>query len=841
MQYGLTLLPLPFFCVAAMTAYAQEPTLHLDADAGYFKSNGLDVVVFSSWYDGYFGDEKVSGVELIHHDVRTATNGDVRLSTSPEQWDPVPEFRGATIDTAAHRIVASLAYSDYDFEYRIVVEPQGDGFLMSVELDEPLPESLQGQAGLNLEFLPAAYFGKSYLADDQSGLVPRHPIGPMEPVRDVHLGLSSPVNTWNTAQPMPLAEGNTLILAPEDPERRVTIDGRGALLSLYDGRNKAQNGWFVVRSLLPRGESGRVIEWLVTPHRIPGWTRPPVIAHSQAGYYPHQTKMAVIETGSRMEGSVRLLQIMPDGRREVRKSDSTTSWGKYLRYHYSTFDFSDITTPGLYVIELDEVTTGPFRIAEDVYGPPIWSSTLDTFMPVQMDHMFVNDRYRVWHGPGHLDDALQAPTDHLHFDLYKQGPTTDTQYEPFEHIPGLNGGGWHDAGDYDIRTQSQYATVSDLVLAYETFGIDWDETTVEPENRYVDLRRPDGVPDAIQQIKHGTLQLLAHYRAVGHAINGIIVPTLAQYTHLGDAMTMTDNLIYDPSLDSLEVDGNRSGRPDDRWAFTNKSTPLDYGSIAALAAASRALRGFDDDLAREAFETAVRVWDEEAARDDPIPFQFGNTTGGPLFVEELKATVELLITTQGEQKYADRLAEMWPEMEERFMWISTLAVRAMPYMDEAYRQHVEAAVRAAAEQVEAVASENPFGVPITTGGWGGSGAVLRFGMNSYILHKAFPDLVSGEHTLRALNYVLGTHPASNISMVSGIGGRSHTAAYGANRADYSFIPGGIVPGIVIIPPDFPEMKTDWPFLWYEGEYVITLAPLYIFVANAANDIVRSLP
>ncbi len=51
-------------------------------------------------------------------------------------------------------------------------------------------------------------------------------------------------------------------------------------------------------------------------------------------------------------------------------------------------------------------------------------------------------------------------------------------------------------------------------------------------------------------------------------------------------------------------------------------------------------------------------------------------------------------------------------------------------------------------------------------------------------------------------------------------------AYGNNRADYSFIPGGVVPGIVIVRPDFPELKEDWPFLWFENEYVIGAAAVY---------------
>jgi hypothetical protein len=65
-------------------------------------------------------------------------------------------------------------------------------------------------------------------------------------------------------------------------------------------------------------------------------------------------------------------------------------------------------------------------------------------------------------------------------------------------------------------------------------------------------------------------------------------------------------------------------------------------------------------------------------------------------------------------------------------------------------------------------------------------------------------------------------------------------AYGMNRADYSFIAGGIVPGVLIIKPDFPENKEDWPFLWGENEYVVNVAAAYIFLANAAHELVRNV-
>ena len=68
-----------------------EEALELN-DLDYYEATGVNVIVFSNWYDGLFSDSKISGIELIHHGVRTATNGDVRLHATPEQWDRIPEF-----------------------------------------------------------------------------------------------------------------------------------------------------------------------------------------------------------------------------------------------------------------------------------------------------------------------------------------------------------------------------------------------------------------------------------------------------------------------------------------------------------------------------------------------------------------------------------------------------------------------------------------------------------------------------------------------------------------------------------------------------------------------------
>ena len=145
-----------------------------------------------------------------------------------------------------------------------------------------------------------------------------------------------------------------------------------------------------------------------------------------------------------------------------------------------------------------------------------------------MDHIKVRELYRVWHGVSHMDDARQAPLNHVDFDGYSQGATTDSPFAPGEHIPGLNIGGWYDAGDYDIRTESQDEVIRDLVDAREIFHADWDNDTVDETARLVQIHKPDGVPDVVEQVKHGVLQLLAQQREIGHAIPGIIEPTLQE-------------------------------------------------------------------------------------------------------------------------------------------------------------------------------------------------------------------------------------------------------------------------------------------------------------------------
>jgi hypothetical protein len=823
----------------ASTLHAESSSLALHPQ-GYLDQHGLSVLVFSSEYDGLFFDEKTAGIQLVHHGVRTATGGAVRINPTPEQWDPIPKVVGRTVDKETNAITVLLRYEEYGFDSRLVVSPAPGGFSIAAHLDKPVPEKLEGRAGLNLEFVPASYFGRTYLADGAPGLFPLHPAGPVG-VRPAATRLRQFAGheTFDDhgrgeyLEVEPIATGKTLVLAPDSPDRHVTIAATaGGPLQLLDGRNVAQNGWFVVRSLLPAKATGKVAEWLVTPHLVPGWKRAPIVGFSQAGYLPKQKKVAVVEldpTDTPL-ATASVVEVRPDGTSVERLAARVEPWGRWMRQAYATFDFSSIETPGLYFLRYGDQRTETFPIGPDVYAK-LWHPTLDVFFPVQMDHMLVNEAYRVWHGAPHLDDARQAPVNHQHFDGYSMGPTTETKYAPGERIPGLDMGGWFDAGDFDIQSGSHAQSVLSMVEAWELFRPTRDQTLVDQAARFVDIHHPDGRPDLLQQVQHGILALVAQHRAFGRAIRGIVDGRLHQYHHLGDASTQTDNLVYDPSLAPGQRTPERSGTPDDRWAFTARTPATNLMSVAALAAASRVLRGHDDALAEECLAHARRAWDEEK---NAAPTQDKSWESRFRAGAEMSAALQLFITTK-DKAYGDRYqALLWPALDAAPQFSMGDALRARPHFDAAFGKRLEPYVAKYAAGLATLAKQNPWGVPVGMGGWAGNGGVMGHAITAWHAHRAYPALVSAGHAYAGLEYILGRHPYSNVSFVSAVGARSKRHAYGNNRADFGFIAGGVVPGVLVLKPDLPEHQEEWPFLWGENEYTIGAAASWLLLASMAG-------
>ena len=327
-KFGLVVLAL-VLCGSVLAA-----DLHLNS-LDYFEAQGLSVLAYQNTFHEVFRDQKLSGIEIILHGERIATDGEVRLQPTPEQWDSVPKFTERRHGAVPDQLIAYSGYPDLSLSYRLEITAEGQGFRVAVHLDHPLPAALAGKAGFNLDFLPTAYFGKSYMFDDAFGVFPRHPNGPMQ--RDAS-GL---------AEPLPLGSGHRIVLAPEDPMTRVSISSDSGELMLFDARNRAQNGWFVVRGLLPADRTENALVWHIRPNVIPGWIRPPVVSYNQVGYTPQRSKIALLEFDPLYDPppTARILRLTPAGDYQQVFQSAIKPWGKWLRYQYASFDFSQVTNP----------------------------------------------------------------------------------------------------------------------------------------------------------------------------------------------------------------------------------------------------------------------------------------------------------------------------------------------------------------------------------------------------------------------------------------------------------------------------------------------------------------
>ncbi len=793
------------------TTALQAQNLQLN-DREYFECQGVNVLVFSNSFNGGFNDEKNSGIEIIHHGVRTVQGGAVRLNNTPEQWDLVPTMTNRKVDKEAGTIEVTMRYNDYDFESRAVVTAKGKAVEIAVWLDKPVPEKLAGEAGFNLEFLPSQYWLKTYTMDGRLGRLPRYATSQTvtrpnseKPRQFKGFKTYDDRGTERFVDPLPIETGHRLSLATDDPSRLVTITCDDAELRLFDGRMLAQNGWFVVRSVLPKGKTGKVLTWTVEPHAIPGWIREPNIGFSQVGYIPEQPKVAVIELDKNDTplADAALMRLQPDGTTTEAFRSKLTTWGPYFKYNYVKFDFSSVREPGVYYIQYGKTRTNDFLIDEHVYDK-ITDATTDVWVPIHMNHMYVTEGYRTWHGEPFKEGYLQAPESD-HFDLHRQGAQTETKYKPLELIPGLNVGGFFDAGDFDIETGSNISVVQNFIRTWELFHPQRDETFVSQQQRYVELHRPDGVPDILQFIEHGTLNLVAQAEQIGHMASTLSNSVLDNYHHLGDAASITDGLHYDPSLKPYEVsaDGKRSGTPDDMWAFTNRNPSLDLQAAGVFTSAARVLRGYNDALADRAQKQADRLRKEaeqlQANRRRPRGRQNNNRQGSG----DLQAALD-----------------------------------SIPMKDAAYRESLVPRVREFADYIKSFDTQNPYGVPIGLGNWAGVNAVLNFGITVNYAHIYFPDIISKAEVYRVANWLYGCHPYHNYSFVAVVGAaRPKQVFYGNNRADFSFIPGNVAPGLLFRKPDHFENYDDWPFLWGQNEGTIAGNTQYIIFSSSLRNIV----
>ena len=86
----------------------QDQEFKLNTTSGYFQNKGVDIMAF----DDIYPEGHQSGVSIIMHGNRIATNGDIRFEQTPGQWQPVPKQGKRELDEESNSIITTLSFPD---------------------------------------------------------------------------------------------------------------------------------------------------------------------------------------------------------------------------------------------------------------------------------------------------------------------------------------------------------------------------------------------------------------------------------------------------------------------------------------------------------------------------------------------------------------------------------------------------------------------------------------------------------------------------------------------------------------------------------------------------------
>lgn len=627
-----------------------------------------------------------------------------------------------------------------------------------------------------------------------------------------------------------IAEGfSELQLLPDDPTRNLTIRSAGGI-GLYDEREWGGQSYMVAVKV-PPGES---IHFTLTPPPVDPGPNPPAVRYSHAGYLPQGIKQAILEIDWRdtyPNLSASLERKTPSGAETVLQGQFVPAMQDFWK-QFAVFDFSTVAEPGEYRIVWAGGTTNWFPISQDIFKNR-WQNTLDVFLPFQMSHAAVDLGNGLFHGASTLDDAVQAPPNTVGADGYISYESSGTPVQPGETIP-VGIGGWFDAGDYDLNVSSQAFVVLQLSLAWEEFSPQRDLHSLDIANRRLNVNQPNGIPDLLEQIEWGARWLLAMQQSDGRVYVGVV-----ESAEVYGATNLPENM-----TDGLPDTG------DERLLYVDYHSDLNLAFAAALAAASRALRHSNPELAAQCLDAAILAWEYFRTHPEVYRATVYFHDGEEGREQMIAAAASELYLTQPDADYLNVLAQFQPYFADLptewpaptgsgpvgFWYAPPFLARLYPQLPEgALKQSIHVALERAADALAERALPAPFPFqqdwPYTE--WGTNGTYINGINDAYWLEKVVPERIRVSDLLPAAYWLYGLHPLNDFTFVFGSGLPEPQYHYhGILQVRFgnspASVPGAVVPGIAAYTDSGVLYYLDQPGIYRNSEACIYDAASFLF-------------
>ncbi|MBX3243096.1 MAG: glycoside hydrolase family 9 protein [Acidobacteria bacterium] len=475
---------------------------------------------------------------------------------------------------------------------------------------------------------------------------------------------------------------------------------------------------------------------------------------NQAGYLPDDAKTAIAFGNNAIEGTFSVVDAAT-GKAVIKEKEvnaaTVGSFGENFKYYFR-LEFSDLRTPGRYVVKLD---------ATDAVSREF---TIGSYPGYHEDLLFFMRQQRCGFNP-FLDMACHRNDGRSFY-----GPFPDETWVDAS-------GGWHDAGDQLKYLITASNATARMMLAYELqkgkFGDFTDALGREG--------RPNGIPDILDEAKWGLDWIhKLHFRA-----DVLIHQVADDRDHRGFKMPNNDNADYGWGQNSYRPAYFANGKPQGLSQWQSRSTGVANIAGRSAAAMAMAYRIWKDDLkdvefAEKCLRAAKTLY---AMGKKQEGFQQGNSFGAPYRYNEdtwaddmeygaaelFKATkdksflndavryAKIAGTTSWMEYPDDNMGEQMSRHYQMYPFTNVGHFALYPHVDQKTKAELAGYYRSGIEKIVERAKTNTYGIGVPFI-WCSNNLVVAFITQVHLYELMTGDKQFQKYAIEHRDWLFGRNP-----------------------------------------------------------------------------------
>jgi hypothetical protein len=493
---------------------------------------------------------------------------------------------------------------------------------------------------------------------------------------------------------------------------------------------------------------------------LPGQAEEIFVRANQLGYHPEDVKLAIAFSASTMPDTFELVTADTQAAKFHGKTRviSGSKWGAFS--NHVELDFSNVKTPGRFVVRLGETTSLPFTIGRQVYAD----------LPDDLLEFMREQRcgYNPW-----LDSVCHP------FDgRTAYGPQTNGSYLDAR-------GGWHDAADLLKYLLTSSTATADLLLASE-LGPGNARRDPARIDRFNALGQPghNGIPDILDEALWGLDWMLKLHPAPDQLYHQVA----DDRDHVGRRLPQNETVDYGWGQGSYRVVYFADGRPQGLREYQSQSTGVANLAGRYSAAMALAFQIWKHDptrrpLADRCLQAGREVYELGRAKEG---VQQGNSFRAPYRYEEGTwaddmewGAAELFRATHDRRylkdaiRYANLAAsDSWMGKEETkhyefYPFINMGHFRLYEFADLAFRKVLARYYREGIERCVRAGEKNPYGIGMPFI-WCSNNLTVALVTQCLLYERMTEDTRFHDFAARQRDWLLGRNPWG-YTMFTGIG------------------------------------------------------------------------